>query len=99
MGKITTFVSGDQIGRILLLNWRATEIAKGLQLDLKVPTALVGDTGCGKTTVVKILYGMPTEESLQLAEEGKLVIGGCCITEKNPDWACTNCKVEYIKVK
>jgi len=56
MGKITTFVSGDQIGRILLLNWRATEIAKGLQLDLKVPTALVGDTGCGKTTVVKTFH-------------------------------------------
>ena len=54
---------------------------------------------CGKTTVVKILYGMPTEEALRLLEQEKLVIGGCCITEKNPDWACTNCKVEYIKVK
>ena len=54
---------------------------------------------CGKTTVVKILYGMPTEEALRLLEQEKLVIGGCCITEKSPDWACTNCKVEYIKVK
>ena len=54
---------------------------------------------CGKTTVVKILYGMPTEEALRLLEQEKLVIGGCCITEKSPDWACTNFKVEYIKVK
>ena len=54
---------------------------------------------CGKTTVVKILYGMPAEEALRLLEQEKLVIGGCCITEKSPDWACTNCKVEYIKVK
>ena len=66
---------------------------------IKVPRKPRKCPKCGKTTVVKILYGMPTEESMQLAEEGKLVIGGCCITEKNPDWAWTNCKVEYIKVK
>lgn len=27
---------------------------------------------CGKTTVVKILCGEPTEESLELSEKGKL---------------------------
>ena len=26
---------------------------------------------CGKTTVVKILYGMPTEEALRLLEQEK----------------------------
>ena len=29
---------------------------------------------CGKTTVVKILYGMPTEEAFKLLEQEKLVI-------------------------
>ena len=52
---------------------------------------------CGKTTVVKILYGMLTEEAFKLLEQEKLVIGGCCITEKSPDWACTHCKTEYKK--
>jgi len=46
---------------------------------------------------VKILYGMPTEEAFKLLEQEKLVIGGCCITEKSPDWACTHCKIEYKK--
>ena len=29
---------------------------------------------CDKTTVVKILYGMPTEEAFKLLEQEKLVI-------------------------
>ena len=29
---------------------------------------------CGKTTVVKILYGMPTEEAFKLLEQENLVI-------------------------
>ena len=52
---------------------------------------------CGKTSVVKILYGMPTDEAWELSEKGKLIIGGCCITEKSTDWACTHCKTEYKK--
>ena len=54
---------------------------------------------CGKTTVVKILYGEPTEEAWELPEQGKLVLCGCCITEKSPLWACSNCKTEYFKQK
>lgn len=54
---------------------------------------------CGKTTVVKILYGEPTPEAGERESAGKVVLGGCIINEKSPDWACTNCKVEYIKVK
>ena len=66
---------------------------------IKVPRKPNKCHKCGKTTVVKILYGMPTEEAFKLLEQEKLVIGGCCITEKSPDWACSNCKTEYFKQK
>lgn len=52
---------------------------------------------CGKMTVVKILYGMPSEVSWELYEKGKLIIGGCCITQDSPEWACTHCATEYKK--
>lgn len=52
---------------------------------------------CSKSTVVKILYGMPTDEALELSEQGKLVLGGCCISEISPEWVCTNCETEYKK--
>lgn len=65
---------------------------------IKVKRKPIKCENCGKISVVEILYGMPTEESLQLLKKGKLVLGGCCITEENPHWACINCKTEYIKV-
>ncbi len=52
---------------------------------------------CGKTTVLKILYGMPTDEAWELSEKGKLIIGVCCLSEESPEWACTHCKMEYKK--
>ena len=54
---------------------------------------------CGKPAVVKILYGEPTDESWELAQNGKLVIGGCVVNEKSPKWECTQCETQYIKIK
>lgn len=66
---------------------------------IKVPRKPIKCHKCGKTTVVKILYGMPSPESWELYENGKLIIGGCCITQDSPEWACINCKTEYKKKK
>ena len=41
---------------------------------IKVPRKPKKFHKCGKTTVVKILYGMPTEEAFKLLEQEKLVI-------------------------
>lgn len=54
---------------------------------------------CNNTTVVKISYGNPTEWVMQMAEEGKLVLGGCIILENSPDWQCVQCKTKYIKIQ
>ena len=50
------FLSPEQCQRALVLNWTATLIAKSMNLDLRIPTALVGDTGCGKTDAVRAFY-------------------------------------------
>ena len=47
------YLSPDQAKRAIYLNWTATLIAGKMGLTLKVPTALVGDTGCGKTDAVR----------------------------------------------
>lgn len=49
---------------------------------------------CGGKTV-NIVYGEPDEETMQLAEEEKVVLGGCCITEEDPAWACLSCKADF----
>lgn len=53
---------------------------------------------CGSTNVCEILYGMPTGEAYELAEQGKLILGGCEIIIDDlpqPDYGCLDCKFEW----
>ena len=46
---------------------------------------------CGSSNVCEILYGMPTGEAHELAEQGKLILGGCDIIIDDlpqPDYGC-----------
>ena len=52
---------------------------------------------CNNKTVVEISYGDPTEWVMQMAEEGKLVLGGCIISNLSPQWQCAQCDTQYIK--
>ncbi len=50
---------------------------------------------CGEQSVAKILWGLPTfsEEMRKQMEEGKLVLGGCCIiTDESGHYDKYHCK-------
>lgn len=47
--------------------------------------------------VVRILYGEPTPEAFDQAEQGKFVLGGCYICETSPDWECLSCHHQFRK--
>lgn len=50
---------------------------------------------CGSADVVRISYGYPTPEAIDEAERGEILLGGCCISDENPEWDCTNCEHEW----
>ena len=50
---------------------------------------------CGSLNTIKILYGMPTHEAFLLSEEGKIKLGGCCITDLDPEYFCKDCENEW----
>src|SRR5690554_2209688 len=50
---------------------------------------------CGSLNVIKIMYGMPTNEAFLMAEEGKIKLGGCCITDSDPEYFCKDCENEW----
>lgn len=52
---------------------------------------------CGSTKVLKILYGMPTHEVFLKAEAGEVKLGGCCITDSDPEYYCKDCHNEWNK--
>jgi hypothetical protein len=45
--------------------------------------------------VIPILYGMPTGEAFKESEEGKLLIGGCVISDNDPQYYCKRCKNRF----
>jgi len=43
---------------------------------------------CG-ARAIPILHGMPTLEAFEAADRGEIALGGCVVTDEDPDFACT----------
>jgi hypothetical protein len=50
---------------------------------------------CGSKNVVPIVYGYPSAELGQKEKEGKIRLGGCCITPTAPKYACNECNYAW----
>lgn len=46
---------------------------------------------CSSPKVRKIVYGLPTGESLKEAKRGKILLGGFYIDKNSPNWQCKDC--------
>lgn len=57
---------------------------------------------CGSVQIASVLYGLPAF-SQKLEEDmktGRIVLGGCCITDDDPKWQCIDCSTAiYRKTK
>lgn len=38
-----------------------------------------------------MVYGLPDITAMDLAEEGKLILGGCMVGQDDLDWRCLPC--------
>jgi len=54
---------------------------------------------CRSHRIASYLYGMPEySEKLQKdLDDGKIVLGGCCISFEDPIWVCKDCKTDFYK--
>jgi hypothetical protein len=50
---------------------------------------------CDSENVAGIVYGYPSEEMFDQSERGDIVLGGCCVTEDDPEWRCKDCENEW----
>jgi hypothetical protein len=52
---------------------------------------------CGSNHVASILYGLPddSEELKRDVNAKKIVLGGCVITDDDPQWHCNECQHEW----
>jgi hypothetical protein len=47
---------------------------------------------CNSVDIAKIAFGYPSEEMIQARERGDIVLGGCCVTDDDPEWCCKACQ-------
>lgn len=54
---------------------------------------------CGyKESVVRIIYGYPMPELMDRAERGEVKLGGCVVSENDPQWYCKKCQKDIHEV-
>jgi len=55
---------------------------------------------CVSLRVATILYGMIeyTPDLGKELDEGKIILGGCCVSMDDPAWACADCEVRIYKI-
>lgn len=52
---------------------------------------------CGAKNGVKIVYGKPTQELVELAEKRKVHLGGCEVKPNHPEFHCLACSHKWTK--
>ncbi len=54
---------------------------------------------CGSRHTARILYGMPLmdEQMRRLLDEKIIVLGGCLMSDRNPDYHCNDCGRRFAK--
>ena len=52
---------------------------------------------CESISIADILYGLPANsKDLSMAlEKKRIVLGGCCVTDNDPEWHCNECGYEW----
>jgi len=54
---------------------------------------------CGSDRIARVLYGLPdfSEELKRDLDAGRVVLGGCCVTGRDPAWQCAKCAVRIYR--
>ena len=52
---------------------------------------------CNSSNVIPIVYGMPAPDLQEQAERGEVKLGGCVVTDEDPDLYCNDCGSEFYQ--
>lgn len=42
-----------------------------------------------------ILFGFPTDEAFEAAQQGEIALGGCVVSGDDPRWECSSCGTRW----
>ena len=52
---------------------------------------------CNSWNIVPIVYGMPGADLEEQEQRGEVILGGCVVTDNDPDLCCKDCGREFHK--
>lgn len=54
---------------------------------------------CGSSRIAEILYGLPafSAKLKRDLDAGRIILGGCCVTNDDPKWQCPDCQMVIYK--
>jgi len=50
---------------------------------------------CRSSNIIPILYGIPTSEAAEERDKKLLKLGGCVVSDDDPQWHCKDCRHEF----
>lgn len=51
---------------------------------------------CGESdSVAPILYGLPTDEAMEKAGRGEILVAGCLVGDVDPNYRCHRCLISF----
>ena len=50
---------------------------------------------CSSDEVLRVVYGLPSEEMIEESIAGRVLLGGCAVWPESPDWQCVACGHEW----
>lgn len=72
------------------INLAYPPICKFIYKAGEIPKCVGGHTD----NIIPILYGLPSDKSLKQAQKGKIYLGGCVVTDCDPQYYCKTHKRE-----
>ena len=52
---------------------------------------------CNTNNVVPIVYGMPGSDLEEQEQRGEIILGGCIVTDNDPELYCKDCGREFYR--
>ncbi len=46
---------------------------------------------CSSHDVIPVVFGLPGNKLMEMSERGEVWLGGCWVSENDPEWRCQAC--------
>jgi len=88
---VSTIQNSDNDGAVVSTGQNSDNVVYGVPFGRNFGCC----PGCGSRSIVPIIYGYPTVETVRQAQRDELHLGGCYVTGDDPQLRCRDCGMKW----